>query len=536
MSNHNPYTSYTVGGGRNESQEQTQRLRATTAFSPQGGARVASSTATGSDDINQAREDAQELSAAAAKSDPDVDQLKRLLERCKSDQTSLQTKLESALEDPNIGTNLELIFSVNEELLNAIAKGKEIYKSEKKKRKKKKAIEGPSIELLVVNEDVFSLICMLRAPSEKRLAASLALMKFAKENAMLRNEIRSSGGMHSFLTLFRGKNTSGELKVVSAMAVAYVLPMFVTKSTVTNALAGKFLECLRFLTVADPVSPQDVVISRKEMYNAASDGVNALWNNTIKALVAIQQSKTEDEVATPTLLRSTSSRYLRTRARTSVQNQEGSEIKVLMETSVTLITNIAKATNEMNIDTAYDIVADVCEVDVARSVSVREGLLSTIIEWLRSRNLFKMRPAAEALRHLISIEDQYVAGWIHSQLVNEGAVNEIVKLFNESISANVREAVAQMISVLCQTAQTRTAVVEARCVSYLVALLYEHNEPESENMVNYAASALLRLAGGGILQGEASSQNYVASNDQESVVRCVDYEKVPESLLPPSLH
>ena len=323
---------------------------------------------------------------------------------------------------------------------------------------------------------------------------------------------------------------------MSAMAVAYVLPMFVTKSTVTNALVGKSLECLRFLTVADPVSPQNVVISRREMYNAASDGVNALWNNTIKALVAIQQSKAEDEVAMPSLNRSVSSRFAQARARNGAQNQEEAEIKGMMETSVTLITNIAKATYEMNIDTAYDIVADVCEVDVARSVSVREGLLSTIFEWLRSRNLFKMRPAAEALRHLISIEDQYVAGWIHSQLVNEGAVNEIVKLFNESISANVREAVAQMISVLCQTAQTRTAVVEARCVSYLVALLYEHNEPESENMVNYAASALLRLAGGGILQGEASSKNYVASNDQESVVRCVDYEKVPESLLPPSLH
>jgi hypothetical protein len=68
-----------------------------------------------------------------------------------------------------------------------------------------------------------------------------------------------------------------------------------------------------------------------------------------------------------------------------------------------------------------------------------------------------------------------MAGWIHSQVVNVGAVNEIVKLLNESVGHDVRVAVAQMLSALCVAPHTRAAVVEARCVSYLVALLYEHN-------------------------------------------------------------
>jgi hypothetical protein len=69
---------------------------------------------------------------------------------------------------------------------------------------KKWAVEGPTIiDVLVENQDVFSLICMLGAPNKKRLQASLALMMFAKENNALRNEIHLSGGIHSFLTMFR---------------------------------------------------------------------------------------------------------------------------------------------------------------------------------------------------------------------------------------------------------------------------------------------------------------------------------------------
>ena len=67
--------------------------------------------------------------------------------------------------------------------------------------------------------------------NDQRLDAALALMKFAKEgervegegSITLRDEIRSSGGMHSLLIMFRAKGTSYELQVVAALAVAGIV-------------------------------------------------------------------------------------------------------------------------------------------------------------------------------------------------------------------------------------------------------------------------------------------------------------------------
>lgn len=480
-----------------------------------------------SDGISNARRDAKDLQAASRQREVDGDYLRHMLEACKRDQETLQVKLNNALENADGVENLEQLFSANDELVSAINAGKEALQREKKKKQKQKVLEGPTIELLVENEDVFSLICMLRAPTEKRLSAALALMKFAKENDILRNEIRSSGGMHSFLTLYRGRTTNRDLRVVASLAVAYVLPSFVSKSQVSSQMAMKFLECLRFLVTTQPASPQDVIITRKEMYCAASAGVNALWINTIRPLIALEKSKAGSEVPMPVLEKQTSS-FRRFRGRTGGvifdQGQESKETQDMTELSVTLITHIAKAASQEQIHTGYDIVEQVCAEDVARPIAVREGLLSTLVEWIRSKDLSKMRPSASALRYLISIEDQYNAGWIHSQVVNEGAVSEIVKLFNESVGNNVREAIAEMISALCLAAPTRAAVVDSNCVIYLVSILYEHSSPSSEKMVHYAASALLQLAAGGIMQAGSSALSKRGStviDKQETVLKCV---------------
>jgi hypothetical protein len=111
-----------------------------------------------------------------------------------------------------------------------------------------------------------------------------------------------------------------------------------------------------------------------------------------------------------------------------------------------------------------------------------------------------------------------MAGWIHSQVVNEGAIREIVKLLNESVGHDVRIAVAQMLSALCVAPHTRAAVVEANCVSYLVALLYEHSSPDSEDMVFCAGSALLQLAAGALMRASALSDSGSAGK-QENVVK-----------------
>lgn len=179
------------------------------------------------------------------------------------------------------------------------------------------------------------------------------------------------------------------------------------------------------------------------------------------------------------------------------QGQESIEIQELTELAVTLIAHLAKLTEtgKVRIDTGYNIVEQVCEVDEARPIAVREGLLAIFVEWIRSGVIDKVRPAASALRYLIAIQDKYMAGWIHSQVVNEGAVYEIVKLLNESVGQDVRLAVAEMLSYLCVAPHTRAAVVNSNGVNYLVSLLIDPSR-ESEDIVLFACTALLQLAAG----------------------------------------
>lgn len=483
------------------------------------------------DDVKAAKANSKALFDLARQKDIDGKIVREMLENCKQDQEKLQLKLNNALEEADAIDNLEELFAVNDGICSAINAAHEALKKEKERTKKKKPMEGPTIEVLVENEDVFSLICMLRAPNEKRVLAALALMKFARENEILRNEIRSSGGMHSFLTLFRTKGTTKELQVVASMAVAYVLPSFVVSSQTSSSVGLRIVECLRFLVTAKPVTPQNTVITRDEMVKAASVGVNVLWINAIQPLLAIESAKAESKQNRPALRPSASIKFGRMRGRTGSgvfdQGQESIEIRELTELAVSLIAHLAHLSDnpgEMNLDIGYNIVEQVCEVDAARPIAVREGLLKILVDWIRSKQVDKVRPAASALRYLISIKDSYMAGWIHSQVVNEGAIGEIVKLLNESVGHDVRVAVAQMISALCVAPHTRAAVVEARCVSYLVALLYEHTSPTSEEMVRYAAYALLQLAAGAMIRAAASSSGNsllidgATQDDQETVI------------------
>lgn len=462
-------------------------------------------------DVSVAKEHAQALLDAAKQVEIDGINLRNLLSFCKADQEKLRLKLSNALEEADAIDNLEELFAVNDEICSAIDAGNQALEREKgQSKKKKKPMDGPTIQLLVDNEDIFSLICMLRAPNEKRAAAALALMRFARGNEALRNEIRSSGGMHSFLTLFRTKGTSESLKIIVSMAVAYILPSFVASAQTSASVGLKIIECLRYLVISSPVETIDFSISRPEMLKAASMGVNVLWINAIQPLLILESSNDQSSKANAEAQPSVSLRINRARARSAGgilnQAQESIEIHELTELAVTLITHVAKISDspsEDPLDVGYNIVEQVCEVDDARPIAVREGLLTTLVEWVRSNQVEKVRPAASALRYLISINDKYMAGWIHSQVVSEGIVAEIVKLLNQSVGHDTRVAVAQMLSALCVAPHTRTAVVEAKCVSYLVALLYEHSSPASAEIVYYAATSLLQLAAGAMIRATA---------------------------------
>ena len=476
----------------------------------------------------EAKSHSQKLQQAAKESELNMDLVQEMLEACKKDQEALQLKLNHALEQSDSIENLEELFGVNDGICTAIEVGTAALKRAKEKKKKKKKVEGPTIELLVENEDVFSLICMLRAANEKRMEAALALMKFARDSDRLRNEIRSSGGMHSFLTLFRTNGIARELKVVAGLAVAYVVPNFVLSSQTSSSIGLKIIECLRFLVISNDTAVNGVAISKIEMCKAASVGVTFLWINSIQPLLITSINQGEKAVGRK---RHSLARFGRPRSRigggTFDQGQEALEVKELSELAVALIVQLANMleTGKLRgMEFGYNIVEQVCEVDAARPIAVREGLMRLLVDWITSKNVDKVRPAASALRYLISIKDKYMAGWIHSQVVNEGAVAEIVKLLNESVGHDVRVAVAEMLSALCCAPHTRAAVVEANCVSYLVALLYEHSSPASEQMVHYAGSALLQLAAGALTRASALAGNNMVveshgPNKRDTVVK-----------------
>jgi len=500
------------------------------AFRPGAVSVSASSPAAAAQDIlGEAKMRSKKLAKAARENEMNAETLAEMLEACKKDQEALQLKLNHALEQSDSIENLEELFGVNDGICTAIELGTSAVKRAKERMKKKKKVEGPTIELLVENEDVFSLICMLRAANEKRLEAAIALMKFARDSDRLRNEIRSSGGMHSFLTLVRTNGIVRELKIVGALAVAYVVPNFVLSSQTSSSVGLKIMECLRFLVDSQGISVNDISITQVEMCKAASVGVTFLWINSIQPLLLVSKDKGDKAPGTPN--RSTLARFGRQRSRigggTFDQGQESLEVKELSELAVSLVVRLAHISDSGGFGSemgfGYNIVEQVCEVDAARPIAVREGLMRLLVDWIISKDVDKVRPAASALRYLISIEDKYMAGWIHSQVVNEGAVAEIVKLLNESVGHDVRVAVAEMLSALCCAPHTRAAVVEAKCVSYLVALLYEHTSPASEQMVHYAGSALLQLAAGALTRASAlAGSNLImtesAPNKHETVV------------------
>ena len=393
------------------------------------------------------------------------------------------------------------------------------------------------VSVLAEKKDVFTLICMLRAQQdERRLEAAVALMKFARnaesqtctdEDIRVRNEIRSSGGMHSLLTLFRTRGTLYETKVVVALAVSYLLPSFVDAMSTSPApgLGLKIMECLRMLSIARSISPNGETITAEESFKASAKGLFIFWiNHLLPMLVRMgkqEEGKTDEaKVEDPgqPLVRTSSvggrirSGRTSSGGRTFDQRKEAMELEELLKMTVSLIIFIAQpqvpkdgatvVRGDSGLETSRcTLVEQVCAVEVARPIAVREGILKILVCWIKSMDPEKIRPAASALRHLTSIKDKYMAGWIHSQMVNEGALSEIVKLTSEldhGIGHDVQLAVAQILSSLCVAPHTRAAVVDANGIALLIQFLCEHKESPSEEGALYAGSALLQLAAGAI--------------------------------------
>ena len=91
-------------------------------------------------------------------------------------------------------------------------------------------------------------------------------------------------------------------------------------------------------------------------------------------------------------------------------------------------------------------------------------------------------------------------------MVNKGAVQCLADLTRDiAVTRGIRLEVAQILSSLCAAEHTRTAVVEANCINFLIGILYEHSDPSSEEVALFAGRAILQLAEGAITRASAFS-------------------------------
>jgi hypothetical protein len=485
-----------------------------------------------SSQIEEAKENARTLRSLCDNDDAEVTVVETVLDWCRAAQKAALKAIQETFENDvsDGGVDVDELISVNDLLVHAIEMGEEAAK----RCRKKEPSTSLEIVALVETKDVFSLICLLRAQqNQRRLDATLALMRFArdaeqgggKENLRLRNEIRSSGGMHSLLTLFRSRGTIYELKVIASMALAYLLPSFVQSSHHTPPTLGlKIMECLRFLSSSRPISAGGETVTSEEAFKASAMGLTSFWVNQLEPMLHSGQSKEENR---STMLSDTSERKIVTtsqaRRRSSGLNffdqpQEAIELQELLEMTVSLIIHITKRIDSENVSLQeggysvftwrYALVEQVCAVEVARPIAVREGILRVLVDWIKSSDGEKIRPAVSALRYLTTITDKYMAGWIHSQMVNEGALQGILALTNDfSVGQDVKLAIAQILSALCVAPHTRAAVAEANCVNYLIGFLYDHSDQSSQEVALFAGRALMQLAAGAITRASVFGGN-----------------------------
>lgn len=490
---------------------------------------AASSDALTEEWLERAKETAcslQDICRQGQEGDVDPEFLDYYLSMCKEDHSRISSNTMEGIDSQVV----EKAFAVNDMLLVAIEKGKEFKENFERKPPPTRDDDSPAIASLVAKKDIFSLICMLRAQQDdQRLEAALALMNFARkaerdgaseEDRRLRNEILSSGGLHSILTLFRSRSSLFELKVVVALAVAYILPSFVMSSAslLKPGLGLKIVECLRFLSQARDVSPRGERITKQESYEAAAIGLVTFWVNQLEPMLKSQGVGLQTAGISDTVGRRPALGHRRARSMPGHvfdQRKEAIGMQELLEMTVSLIIEFASQnisdTREAEVDPVL-LVEQICAVEVARPIAVREGVLKILVGWIERGRAVRYRlAAATSLRFLTSIQDKYMAGWIHSQMVNEGALPAIVRLTrDESLGPQVRLDVAQILSSLCVAPHTRAAVVESGCIHFLVDILFEH--VTSKQVALFSSQALLQLAAGAITRSSALGGDAVQSN------------------------
>ena len=473
--------------------------------------------------IDDAKENAYSARRMMASGDVDFDFLQTVLNLCRTEQQIVAQAIEDTMFHDEINADLGVLIDLNNNILDVLETGDRMvcktnrYDEQYHAKSSAAKTTNLDVEELVDKRDIFSLICMLRVQTNnKRLDAAYALMQFSraaernpdKGGIMLRDEIRSSGGLHSLLTLFRVPDTSHELRAITALAVAYLVPALVESSSETPpSVVLRVVECLKYLSTIHPLSYRGELLKKDEMRNASTLALGSLWVNHLESLISSNQIVVPEQ----SIIVQRGVPTQKERNRGGDQRREMLIIGELLDETVSLIMFFAKIEakgmkelQDCSFTRIYTLVEHVCAMEIARPMAVREGVLQALICWIQSQDRDRIRSACSALRDITSVVDQYMAGWINSEMVNQGAVQCLANLTQDfTLTREVRLSIAQILSSLCAAPYTRAAVIETNCINFLIGILYDHNDPSSSEVAIYAGRAILQLAAGAISRASA---------------------------------
>jgi hypothetical protein len=301
------------------------------------------------------------------------------------------------------------------------------------------------------------------------------------------------------IALFRSPDATKELKVIASLAIAYILPSYVKSSDSPSSNLGlKIVKSLHFLfTTSNPVTPRGEEISVTEMRQASIMGVHIFWFYSLARFLNNKASylSSENALLLKTVLSTTRRRRLEQNPNEKTQPPEQYELQELLNLTVSLVTFMAKSNGNLT-SFFFPMVQHMCTVDVARPIAVRKGLLEVLLKWMRSRELEKVRCATISVNLLACTQDDYMAGWIHSQIVEDGVLAAIVDLSlseTEPVGEDVQLAVAEILLTLCTAPHTRKAAYDAKCIQSLINMLNIFGDDMSQKVAFAAGKALLQL-------------------------------------------
>jgi len=457
--------------------------------------------------LEEAKGYARSLREAVSTEGADIDLLQGLIKTCQTEKEKVERSIQTLVER---NENVNNFIDVLDILLKSKSDGEEAVKVLQeaivaaddgggKPTSQDRGTSSFSVSVLAENGDVFTLLCYLRA-QDKQMDAAFALMNFARDakkgcdkSVKLREDMRSSGGITSLISLFRQKS-SHDLKATCALTIAYMLESAIS---IPDIQALVIVSSLRFLSRCQDIRLGQEYIAKSEIIDAVTDSLTAFWLNYITPKLQTEgmQSTNGD--------RSQSSELSLRRSRTNrpVDQRRDLALKELTEMTVPLIVFVARDL-EQKPASMPALVEHVCVIEYARPLIVREGILQVLVAWLGMSKEY-VSAACIALRYLTSTKDRYMAGWIHSEMVNKAVVREIVGLTRKGMSASLRAEVAKILSSLCVAPHTRAAVVQSNAMSFLVGILYDTANPNESELVVAVMSALVQLLTGAITRTNA---------------------------------